>query len=648
MRPILPASAPRTGAALPTVLIGLGLAAALAVTAAFTWSALTRGGGTGRPWSGPVTGLAAGALGGASGTAARVVLTAAGVAAVAAVGALLARDPPPGLPLPRVTGMLAAGAVLVATGLRERPGAAVVGLCCVALVLAEFLAPGRRRPLPGGVALGLAVALQPALVLFAVLLAVGRARRRALRAVALALALDAAAWAARPAASARGWRRVADSVAVAGPDSRSVPGLLAQLHLHGVPLLLVWAAAGTAVCVLALRRGSLLAADLQRPLALGVAGCAVAFAAPRAGADASAWLLLAAVGRVGRRPEDRALWPVVAATVALLPPSLLDPTIEPVSGLLLRNAPALTAAAAAAVLPFRRTGDPLWSVRRRPGPTPAHPFGRSYLPLLPAGLRPVSRPNPLLELLFVQVGYGVYSWIRNAAPDRAAVAVGHARQVLRAEELLHLDAERLLNGWALREPAVLDLSLFFYKSFHLIVPMLVLVWLYLWRPGRYRTSRTVLFTATGLALAGFWAYPLAPPRLTPGLGLRDSPAGTVATAPLGALTELTNQYAAMPSLHIAWALWCALCVSAATRRRGLGGLAWLYPAATLFAVVASANHWVLDAVGGAAVVAVGCLVQYVLTGRRLLDRSAGLPPGTVLPQQQVAGGAERGSPPRGA
>ncbi|MEU2629216.1 phosphatase PAP2 family protein, partial [Kitasatospora sp. NPDC007106] len=329
-------------------------------------------------------------------------------------------------------------------------------------------------------------------------------------------------------------------------------------------------------------------------------------------------------GRLGRRPEDRALWPVVAVTVALLSSSMLDPQIEPVTTFLLRGAAPLTAAAAAALLPFRRTTDPLWTLHRTPAPTPHHPFGRRRLPLLPAKLRPVSRPNLLMELLFIQVGYGIYTKIRNAAPNRIESAVENARDIYGAERFLRIDVERAINGWVLHTHGMLDLSLQYYKTFHLIGPLAVLGWLYLRHPRRYRTSRTVLFTATGLALLGFWGYPLAPPRLTPGLGLRDSPYGGPDGSPLGALTALTNQFAAMPSLHCAWAFWCAAAVIAATRRRWVWAVAVLYPLLTLFVVVGTANHWLLDAAGGVAVVLAGCLFQYVLTGRRMFDRSAAL------------------------
>jgi hypothetical protein len=153
----------------------------------------------------------------------------------------------------------------------------------------------------------------------------------------------------------------------------------------------------------------------------------------------------------------------------------------------------------------------------------------------------------------------------------------------------------------------------FYDIAHFAAPLAVLAWLYVRRPQLYRTARTILFTTTGLALVGFWAVPLAPPRLTPGVGLAGSPG----TEPLGAVRALTNQYAAMPSLHVAWSLWCALIVLAATRRAWVRVPAALLPAVTVLVVLATANHWVLDGPAGALTLCAGWGIQYVLTGDRL-------------------------------
>lgn len=107
-----------------------------------------------------------------------------------------------------------------------------------------------------------------------------------------------------------------------------------------------------------------------------------------------------------------------------------------------------------------------------------------------------------------------------------------------------------------------------------------------------------------LALVGFWLYPLAPPRLMPGLGFIDTAHGPqdLTNPDYGALTSLTNQYAAMPSLHFGWSLWCGVVIVILAPKTWMKLLGALHPLFTVCAIVATANHWVLDAVGGAAVV----------------------------------------------
>ena len=130
----------------------------------------------------------------------------------------------------------------------------------------------------------------------------------------------------------------------------------------------------------------------------------------------------------------------------------------------------------------------------------------------------------------------------------------------------------------------------------------------------------MLFATTGLALIGFWAYPLAPPRLTPGHDFHDSlrPGGD--TDPFGAFTNLANQFAAMPLLHIGWSTWCALVLVATAPYLWVRILGALYPMATFVVVLGTANHWLLDAAGGLVTLGIAYLLQYALTGQRLGER----------------------------
>jgi membrane-associated phospholipid phosphatase len=104
----------------------------------------------------------------------------------------------------------------------------------------------------------------------------------------------------------------------------------------------------------------------------------------------------------------------------------------------------------------------------------------------------------------------------------------------------------------------------------------------------------------------------------PGLGIVDTVHGVqdFSKPDYGVLTALTNQYAAMPSLHFGWSLWCGLVIAVLARRWWTKALGLLHPLLTAAAIVATGNHWVLDAFGGAAVVAAGFGLTGLLQGPR--------------------------------
>ncbi len=132
----------------------------------------------------------------------------------------------------------------------------------------------------------------------------------------------------------------------------------------------------------------------------------------------------------------------------------------------------------------------------------------------------------------------------------------------------------------------------------------------------YRGIRTVLFATTIVGLVGFYLYPLAPPRLLAQYGYIDTVLkfhtwGSLADPDVA---DHSNQFAAMPSLHIGWSLWCAIAVYRCARHVWVRRLAFVYPLCTLFVIVGTANHFVLDAVGGAVAVALAFTVQWLLSG----------------------------------
>ncbi|MFI6580569.1 phosphatase PAP2 family protein [Embleya sp. NPDC050493] len=227
------------------------------------------------------------------------------------------------------------------------------------------------------------------------------------------------------------------------------------------------------------------------------------------------------------------------------------------------------------------------------------------------------RPRFVVELALIALSYWVYSLIRNAVPEREHLAVDRARQLLDLEHALHIDIEHSVNH-AVNGVTWLIVSMnYYYATLHFVVTIGVLVWLFHRHPGRYRAVRTVLFLTTGVALFGYFFFALAPPRLLPGAGYIDTVLvhhtwGSMAS---GDMKNVSNQYAAMPSMHIGWSTWCAMAIVMFARPMWVKVLGVMYPIATLFVIVATGNHFVLDAVGGWITLAAAFGLQCLLNGR---------------------------------
>ena len=222
------------------------------------------------------------------------------------------------------------------------------------------------------------------------------------------------------------------------------------------------------------------------------------------------------------------------------------------------------------------------------------------------------------EVITVVALYAIYSVVRNASEGSARLAFDHAQDVMRWQGMVGLNIEATLQDWALHfKPLVIALN-YVYGSLHFVATGAVIVYLFRRHPDDYPHWRNVLAATTALALIGFVFWPLMPPRLLPPrYGFVDTLARypTLWSFDSGAIHSLSNQYAAMPSLHFAWSLFCACALSPRVRSRGWRLAASAYPALTLAAIVLTGNHFLLDAVGGAAVFGIGCLLTRRSGGR---------------------------------
>ncbi|MFF0083337.1 bifunctional glycosyltransferase 87/phosphatase PAP2 family protein [Streptomyces canus] len=545
---------------------------------------------------------------------------------VVALGLVAARALPQ--PVDRRTSLLAApvaiSLLMLSLPVRNTLYLGQTSIMPVLLVLvACFVVRGERA---SGLLIGLAAALQPTVLLFAPLLWFTGRRRGALTTAATFAAGTALAWAALPHDSYTYWVHHIAGTGLGGPAddlaNQSLHGLLLRLGVAGPLEISLFLVLGAAVAALGLRRAVRYARDGQLLLAVAITGCAAIAVSPTTWQHQLLWVLLAVVGRVGKRASDRYVWPVAVVVVMTLPASMMLPHISALYTLR-DNVVLLAALAAATVIPFLSRTSPYYQTpipTAYAAPVPARLRG---VPLLPILRRVLTRPNLLLELLLIRVTYAAYQQVRLAATGGSnsagrATAEEHGRQILDLERLLHIDIEHWANHAVVKVDWLRNFFDFYYESFHFVVPLSVLAVLYWRRPGDYRWARASLGFATLLALVGFWLYPLAPPRLMPALGVIDTVHGVqdFSKPDYGTLTALTNQYAAMPSLHFGWSLWCGVVIAIIAPRWWMKGLGLLHPLFTVSAIVATGNHWVLDAVGGAAVVAGGFGLSYVFQGPR--------------------------------
>jgi hypothetical protein len=227
------------------------------------------------------------------------------------------------------------------------------------------------------------------------------------------------------------------------------------------------------------------------------------------------------------------------------------------------------------------------------------------------------------EFLLVGVVYGLYELSRGLTNTNVRDAFANGRNILHFEQVWHLSPERVLNEATEHITLLAVATSYFYSLMHYVVTPLVLVWMYRKHREHYGRARTALAISTLLGLIGYALLPTAPPRMLAHSGLQDTLAHTSSygwwggegSVPRG-LGALTNQFAAMPSLHVGWSLWCGVLIAVYARRRWVKALGIAYPLTTTFVVMATGNHYLLDAFAGVFTMAVGTALMLVITRRR--------------------------------
>jgi len=225
-------------------------------------------------------------------------------------------------------------------------------------------------------------------------------------------------------------------------------------------------------------------------------------------------------------------------------------------------------------------------------------------------MRAAWKPRLWRELMLGLLVFAFYTVVEALhGPAREAAAYRNAWDLFDLERWLHIDVEVALNHWLAPHELLRTLSNYEYATTYLVAAGLTLVWLYLRQPDRYREMRTSFLLLNVLAISCFWVYPVAPPRFLAGTPFVDTVLQGQTWGSWGSpLVGHANQLAAMPSLHVAWALWVSVVLAELKRTRGWQWASLIHVLVTLFVVLATANHFLLDAVGGALVVWIGVVL----------------------------------------
>ena len=259
------------------------------------------------------------------------------------------------------------------------------------------------------------------------------------------------------------------------------------------------------------------------------------------------------------------------------------------------------------------------------------------------------------EVVYIVLVYVAYSAVRNQFGSGAGDSVDprpafhHGEAIIQLQRNMGLYFEDRVQQWYLDLPldGLIRFWNVYYGVLHFVVAAFALVWMYRQAPERYRVWRNTLAFTTLLALIGFATFSLMPPRLMddPGIyggcqvyadatpdelaeagvdageapcdefGFVDTIAVYGGWASFGSdeMAAVSNQYAAMPSMHIGWSTWVALVLAPLLRRRWLQALAISYPVLTLFCIIVTGNHYWIDGIGGLICLGAGYLIARATT-----------------------------------
>jgi hypothetical protein len=239
--------------------------------------------------------------------------------------------------------------------------------------------------------------------------------------------------------------------------------------------------------------------------------------------------------------------------------------------------------------------------------------------ILPRGYKDLGRQIAVFVAAFL-----LYDLVRGlVASANPYKPFGDATKIINFERLLHVFAEPSIQGWAQSKHVLMDVLDFTYLNGHFVLTFAALLFIYLRRNDSFYFVRNMLMIAMGIALVGYYLYPTAPPRLMPEWGFTDSISQFMGLGTFhfdnGPEGAFLNGYAAVPSIHVCFAIIIGWPMMKLARRRA-AKVAWcLYPLLVTFVVVATGNHYFIDVFLGAVTAGIAALLAKQLLARARPD-----------------------------
>jgi hypothetical protein len=220
------------------------------------------------------------------------------------------------------------------------------------------------------------------------------------------------------------------------------------------------------------------------------------------------------------------------------------------------------------------------------------------------------------QLLLFAGAYYLYRIVRGVVDGEVTAAFSHARWIVGVERGLHLFFEPSVQTWTIGQTWLIHVADFTYVNAHFVITTAFLVWLYFWRNEAFYFVRNMFMVAMGLALVLYVVFPTAPPRFLPEWGFTDTVSDFFGQGASHSASVLYNPYAAMPSMHVAFALMIGV-TGVRLVKWAPARVFWsVYPLLISFVVIVTANHFWLDAAVGGIVAGMSAYASAVLARAR--------------------------------